>query len=311
MCSSDNLHVGAKVRVSIVTPVRNAQAQIARTMVSILTQDVFQDRTVELEYVIVDGQSTDGTLSVVEKTLSLMNAKVRLVSEPDRGMYDALSKGLRLTTGAIIGYLNAGDILYPGAIRAVVQALSIEDVSWITGTIAVISSDGITYSVQKPYRYLSKFIKWGAYGIQLPFIQQESTFWRHDLMELIDIDLLGTFRLAGDFYLWYKFSSQHKLFVVDALLGGFERKSGQLSEDLVGYRSEVQNIADPRSSGSCFALTLERVYWAFFFRVQTCANSGRDRIAMNDASQRFVICDNGNCHSVRRWLSSILSKFRV
>lgn len=89
--------------ISIITVVRNAASTFEQTILSVLNQD-FPD----FEYVVVDGVSTDGTLDILEK----YSDKIRYVSEPDAGIYDAMNKAILLSKGEWIYFLGADDTLY-------------------------------------------------------------------------------------------------------------------------------------------------------------------------------------------------------
>ena len=89
------------MKISVLTPCRNAAGTIARTIASFLAQDHAQK-----EMIVLDGASGDRTIAVVE---SFGAADIRVVSEPDRGMYDALNKGFGLFSGDAVGVLNADD----------------------------------------------------------------------------------------------------------------------------------------------------------------------------------------------------------
>ena len=101
-------------RITVVTVVRNAREALESTFASVLAQDY-----PGLEYVVVDGGSTDGTIELLEthdQDLDLW------ISEPDGGIYDAMNKGIALATGDLVGMLNAGDRYLEGALAAVAGA---------------------------------------------------------------------------------------------------------------------------------------------------------------------------------------------
>ena len=87
--------------VSVITVVRNDAAGLARTMDSVASQDYEQ-----IEYIVIDGASTDGTLEVLKKREAEVS---RWMSEPDGGIYDAMNKGARLASGEYVCFMNAGD----------------------------------------------------------------------------------------------------------------------------------------------------------------------------------------------------------
>lgn len=101
--------------VSIVTPAYNAACTIETAIQSVLRQDY-----AHVEHIVVDGASTDGTVAVLERYTD----RVRWLSEPDGGQSEAVNKGLALTRGEIIGWLNADDAYYPGAVRRAVNFLA-------------------------------------------------------------------------------------------------------------------------------------------------------------------------------------------
>ena len=100
--------------ITIVTVCRNASALLRPTVESVLEQ-----RTPAVEYWIVDGASTDGTREYLD---SLASSGIRWISEPDRGIADAMNKGARLATGRWVAHLHAGDRYLPGALHAVLAS---------------------------------------------------------------------------------------------------------------------------------------------------------------------------------------------
>ncbi|KQL48718.1 hypothetical protein AN963_02650 [Brevibacillus choshinensis] len=103
--------------VSIITPSYNQGKYIRETIESVLSQDY-----PNIEFIVVDGGSTDDTLSIL-KEYSHIEERFRFISEKDRGQSHAINKGLAMTKGEIIGWLNSDDTYLPGAIRKAVEAL--------------------------------------------------------------------------------------------------------------------------------------------------------------------------------------------
>jgi glycosyltransferase involved in cell wall biosynthesis len=101
--------------ISVITPTFNSGAKIAATVASVLSQ-----RKDLYEFVVIDGGSTDDTLA----HLRAQGPALRYVSEPDDGIYDAMNKGIRLTSGKFLYFLGAGDRLLPGVLEAVAAEIS-------------------------------------------------------------------------------------------------------------------------------------------------------------------------------------------
>lgn len=102
-------------KISIITITFNAERYLTQAI-----ESVGEQRYPNLEYIIVDGGSTDGTLSIVKSYPDLVT---RWISEPDNGISDAFNKGIRMASGEIIGIINADDGYLPGALPAVAQAV--------------------------------------------------------------------------------------------------------------------------------------------------------------------------------------------
>jgi len=225
---------------SIITPCRNAEKYIAETMISVMSQPALSSGEVSLDYIICDGNSSDRTVEIAEELArNYEYGKVRIISRPDTGMYDALASGLRRAEGDYCAYINAGDFYSPHAFEIVHQVFQRHGDDWLTGFAGVYNDHSQLVQVLLPYRFRRRLIQVGRHGrLGLPTIQQESTFWRADLNDELDLEELASYKLAGDYYLWKTFSEKHDLKIVAAHLGGFRHHAGQLSTDLKGYLLE-------------------------------------------------------------------------
>ncbi len=247
--------------VTIVTPCRNAGALIARTAESIVGQSAVRSGRVRLQYIVCDGASTDETVDVVR---SVCGSAAQIISEPDRGMYDALAKGLERATGDVVAYLNAGDLYSPTALDVVADVFEHNEIEWITGMQVEYNEKGQFISSLLPYRYRRRLIRTGMYGarrILARHIQQESTFWARRLMDTVDFEALARCRLAGDYYLWTCFARQADLHVVQSYLGGFAYHPGQKSEGIDAYNAEARGLAERPRAADYLRAVLDAAAW--------------------------------------------------
>ncbi len=141
----------SKLKISIVTVVLNAADVIAETVRSVLDQ-----HDPELEYWIIDGGSTDGTL---EQLAPFREQLAGVISEPDHGIYEAMNKGIRRCTGEVIGLLNAGDRYLPGALALVRRTFQEQ------GLVRTIFWGDVQYEFQGRVRgFRSRKVKLGAFA---------------------------------------------------------------------------------------------------------------------------------------------------
>lgn len=245
---------------AVVTPVRNGAAWIEQTMRSVLDQTAVRSGRVSLRYIVMDGGSTDGTPEIVR---AVGGDAVQLISEQDAGMYAALAKGLRqVAEGSdICAYLNAGDLWQPGALDVVLDVFELPGVDWVSGYRVAYNAAAQIVHVALPSTYRARLIATGAYGTALPSIQQESTFWQSWLLEAVDLDLLASFRLAGDYYLWRCFAERTPLYTVAALLGGFRMHGEHLSGARARYAAEVSSMTRRPGFGDRVVGALDRPVW--------------------------------------------------
>lgn len=261
-------------KISIVTPCFNAENYIAETVQSVINQRSVLTGSIALEYIICDGDSTDKTVEIAESVLSDAPSACtyKIISEPDKGMYDALAKGLQLVSGEVVAYINAGDLYHPGAFGVVLEVFTAQLASWMTGYTVCYNERSQIIEATLPYRYRRALFECGAYGNGLPHIQQESTFWSAHLMQQLDFDTLAQLKYAGDFYLWRQFARVEDLKVVRSHLGGFKYHSGQLSQDAVGnenaYQLELQKLVRKPTAKEQAIAKLDRSLWSAPFKLK-------------------------------------------
>jgi glycosyltransferase involved in cell wall biosynthesis len=198
-------------RIALVTPVFNSGRYIEQTIRSVLAQSY-----ADLDYFIVDGGSTDGTIEAIRKYEGAISG---WSSEPDKGMYDAINKGFARTRGEIMGWISATDQLHVGGLSVVGSIFrDFPEVEWITGRCTVFNEQGAMTRVDPLMRWSRfRFLLGGSNR----HIQQESTFWRRSLWEKAGGHLDAAWRYASDFELWVRFFRHAQLYTVDSLIGGF------------------------------------------------------------------------------------------
>ena len=131
--------------VSIITVCFNSEKTIERTIKSVLEQTYKN-----LEYIIVDGKSTDKTLEIVKKYRPLFKGRMKVISEPDQGIYDAMNKGICNASGELIGIINSDDYYETDTVENVVAAMKDEDYQILYGMLRVIKENEDTRVIVMP-----------------------------------------------------------------------------------------------------------------------------------------------------------------
>ena len=106
-------------KVSIITVCYNSSMTIRRTFDSVLNQTY-----ADIEYIVVDGASTDGTIEIIKEYEPLFEGRMCWISEKDNGIYDAMNKGISMAEGELIGIINSDDYYEPDAVECMVNAMT-------------------------------------------------------------------------------------------------------------------------------------------------------------------------------------------
>lgn len=205
--------------VTIVTPTLNARDSIRSCVLSIQGQTYR-----EIEHIIVDGGSNDGTLEYAEA------AGIAVIEGPDQGQSDAINKGFRKAKGEILGWLNADDVLLPKAVAAVVQRFEADpQIGWSLGDVVVASDAGAV--LEKP-AVPAKERTWRArnVGAQPGSFNQR---WALEKTGLLDV----SFHYMMDFELWLRMvNADIDCAVLDEILAVFSLHESSKSGSIPHWR---------------------------------------------------------------------------
>lgn len=169
--------------VSVITVCFNAVHEIEKTIQSVLCQSYS-----EIEYIIIDGGSTDGTVDIIRK---YTNRITYFMSEPDKGIYDAMNKGLKAATGEWVVFMNAGDTFSSDAILSTVFSDSYHrGIAVIYGDVYMKDSQGDLYLQEaRPINFLRR---------AMPFCHQ-SSFVRKEAIKEFDLK----YKICADYCFFY------------------------------------------------------------------------------------------------------------
>jgi glycosyltransferase involved in cell wall biosynthesis len=226
-------------KISVVTPSFNQANFIEATIKSVLSQEY-----PNLEYIIIDGGSTDESLEIIKKYDKYLHY---WCSEPDQGQYDAINKGFARATGEILAWINSDDMYYPWAFKTVSSIMSaFPQIEWLT-TLYPGSLDyhGFFKGLRSIPGYSQEAFLDGCY---LPsgrkafgWIQQESTFWKRSLWEKVGGHIRTEYSLAGDFDLWARFFLHADLYGTKSPISGFRRQfNSRNSQNYKKYVTESE-----------------------------------------------------------------------
>jgi glycosyltransferase involved in cell wall biosynthesis len=226
-------------RFSIITPSYNQGAYIEQTICSVLEQNY-----PALEYIIIDGGSTDGTIEIIKKFARWLTY---WVSEPDRGQAHALNKGLQRATGQIIGYLNSDDYYLENALMRVAECVNVfPDADILYGRCRRVDERGhkIGETVSSISSYEEVLDLWDVWYQGRNFVQPE-VFWTKRIM-----DRIGRFRedlfWVMDYDYWLRiFAAGGRVGFVDAELAALRHHPAQKSNQPNGAGDEILEVVRP------------------------------------------------------------------
>lgn len=264
------------MKITIITAVYNASVHISDAIESVINQD-YDD----IEYIVVEGASTDNTLDVVK----MYEDKItRIISEPDRGLYDALNKGIRVATGDYIGFVHSDDMLYDNhVISKVVQNIKNTGCDIFYGNGIYVSNDDINKVVRNwiSGTYCKSKIKRGWLPLHPTMYISRNLYNENGLYNI-------SYKIAGDTDLLIRYLYKHDFkvsylndYIIKMRMGGMStsmrRTIDKWSEDVRVYRShglsafcligkvamKIPQFLSQKSFYSCFLSHIESLcmFW--------------------------------------------------
>ena len=216
-------------KISIVTPSYNQGIFLEKTILSILNQNY-----PNLEYIIIDGGSTDGSVEIIKKYGKYL---AYWVSEKDKGQSNAINKGLKICTGDIISWQNSDDLYLPNVFNYISKLFKEIKYDLLTGDIIMITKD------DKPIR-TDRFVPWIKFGLKyigMPLANQ-AAFWSKDYLNragLLREDLHYDF---DEEYFYRLAMCAERIRHIPEVLGCFRSHELAKANDYMNYKKEIEIV---------------------------------------------------------------------
>jgi len=220
--------------VSLITVVFNNAKNLSETIESVLEQDYLKN----IEYIVIDGGSTDGTLDIIKEYQKMISV---FVSEPDDGIYDGLNKGVSYATGDIVGFIHSGDLFaHKGVVTQIAKTFNNENSDVVYGDIDYVKKNDVT-SVVRHWRSGCFSAKKLSYGWMPPHL---TLYIRKELYEQFGV-FDTSYEISADYDYMLRLLSEQGLIVlyipevlVKMRVGGV---SNILKKSLEDYRALKSN----------------------------------------------------------------------
>lgn len=213
-------------KISIVTVVYNNEKGIKETLDSVFFQTFPREK---LEYIVIDGNSTDGTKDIIESNLDKIDF---YLSEKDKGIYDAMNKGIAHATGEYIIFMNSGDSFYSEDVLSVVfNNENFEEADLIFGSAFVHSSWG-----DFEFHLSQKHKIWKSFSHQAVFVKTE-------LMKTYPFDL--SYKSAADFnFIFHMYSEKKSIKIVDTIIANIEYVDSGFTatHEILSKKEELKSV---------------------------------------------------------------------
>lgn len=234
-------------KISIITVCFNSKATIERTFISLLKQSYKN-----FEYIIIDGGSTDGTLELIEKYKDFFkknNIDLKVISEKDKGIYDAMNKGIKNSNGQIIGILNSDDYYEIDTLKLISEVLKDKKNIIVHGNLKLTNG-----KIKKPKKLNPKFLINGMIFYHPTFFVSRDVYSRIGNFDI-------NYKIAGDFEFTYRAFKQGVQFkYLNKTLSNFSLDGASYSKAKLGFK-ECKDVLLKNNEN------LLKVYYIYFYRI--------------------------------------------
>ena len=224
------------MKVSIITVCYNSEKHVRTAIESVLNQTYKN-----IEYVVVDGNYTDATMDIVKSYEPLFNGRMKWISENDNGIYDAMNKGIAMSTGDLIAILNSDDIYIDAhVIEDVVKQIQSSETDTIYGNIKFVKSDNIekVTRVWKSSMFIPNCFQKGWHPPHPAFFVKKKIYDQYGKFDI-------SFDVSADFELMLRFLEKYNIstvfydrFIVKMRLGG--ESTGSLKRIIRGNKNVIR-----------------------------------------------------------------------
>lgn len=224
------------MKISIITSTYNSEKTIKDTLESIINQSYKN-----IELLIIDGQSKDNTLEIVRQYECLFNGKLRYISEPDKGIYDAMNKGIRMATGDVIGILNSDDLYMDNSVlEDIANTFNKNKVDALYGNLIFVEESNTNKIVRtwKGSQHISGSFLKGWHPAHPTFYVKREVYEKYGVFDI-------SFDVSADFELMLRFIEKHKIsnlyldrYLVKMRMGG--ESTGSIKKIIQGNKNVLR-----------------------------------------------------------------------
>lgn len=235
------------MKITLITSTFNSASTVEDTFRSVLCQ-TFQN----IEYLVIDGGSTDGTLDIIRAYEAKFDGRMKWKSEKDNGVYDAMNKGIRMATGDVIGFLNSDDFFTTDdCLSTVAEAFSKYDIDATYGNVHYVNPDDLSLMVRyySSKRFRPSLMRLGFMPAHPSFYCKRSIYEKYGVFDT-------SYKIASDFELLLRFIYVNHIRTRYIAKDFVTMRMGGLSTS--GFRSHQQIMKDHRQ-----ALKANHVYSNF------------------------------------------------